>query len=67
VENKETLKHLASLYANNHPSMHMGQPSCPNNSGRYFPYAGLLVLVDCFGDRRVFGLVDPTSHNGFYR
>ncbi|PNJ34429.1 CPD isoform 9, partial [Pongo abelii] len=23
VENKETLKHLASLYANNHPSMHM--------------------------------------------
>ncbi|XP_028615164.1 carboxypeptidase D [Grammomys surdaster] len=37
VENKETLKHLASLYANNHPSMHMGQPSCPNNSDENIP------------------------------
>ena len=49
VENKETLKHLASLYANNHPSMHMGQPSCPNKSGRYFPYPLLLLLL--FGER----------------
>lgn len=45
VENKETLKHLASLYANNHPSMHMGQPSCPNKSGRYSPYPLLLLLL----------------------
>ncbi|XP_044901312.1 carboxypeptidase D isoform X2 [Felis catus] len=37
VENKETLKHLASLYANNHPSMHMGQPSCPNKSDENIP------------------------------
>ncbi|XP_021093800.1 carboxypeptidase D isoform X2 [Heterocephalus glaber] len=37
MENKETLKHLASLYANNHPSMHMGQPSCPNKSDENIP------------------------------
>nr|XP_020818855.1 carboxypeptidase D [Phascolarctos cinereus] len=37
VENKETLRHLASLYANNHPSMHMGQPSCPNKSDENIP------------------------------
>ncbi|KAK2490986.1 hypothetical protein MC885_010671 [Smutsia gigantea] len=37
VENKETLKHLASLYANNHPSMHMGQPSCSNKSEENIP------------------------------
>ncbi|XP_036196782.1 carboxypeptidase D isoform X2 [Myotis myotis] len=37
VENKETLKHLASLYANNHPSMHLGQPSCPNKSDENIP------------------------------
>ncbi|XP_004706949.2 carboxypeptidase D, partial [Echinops telfairi] len=37
VENKETLKHLASLYANNHPSMHMGQPGCPNKSDENIP------------------------------
>ncbi|XP_033279200.1 carboxypeptidase D isoform X2 [Orcinus orca] len=37
VENKDTLKHLASLYANNHPSMHMGQPSCPNKSDENIP------------------------------
>ncbi|KAL7986870.1 hypothetical protein Chor_005789 [Crotalus horridus] len=34
VENKETLKHLASVYANNHPTMHLGQPNCPNKSGQ---------------------------------
>ncbi|MEE6468602.1 hypothetical protein FKM82_008326 [Ascaphus truei] len=32
VENKDTLKHLASVYANNHPTMHMGHPGCPNKS-----------------------------------
>ncbi|XP_036762146.2 carboxypeptidase D [Manis pentadactyla] len=37
VENRETLKHLASLYANNHPSMHMGQPSCSNKSEENIP------------------------------
>ncbi|XP_066189523.1 carboxypeptidase D [Sylvia atricapilla] len=37
VENKETLKHLASLYANNHPVMHLGQPGCPNKSDENIP------------------------------
>uniref|UniRef100_A0A8C2YC87 Carboxypeptidase D n=1 Tax=Coturnix japonica TaxID=93934 RepID=A0A8C2YC87_COTJA len=37
VENKETLKHLASVYANNHPSMHLGQPGCPNKSDENIP------------------------------
>uniref|UniRef100_A0A8C8SCC2 Carboxypeptidase D n=1 Tax=Pelusios castaneus TaxID=367368 RepID=A0A8C8SCC2_9SAUR len=37
VENKETLKHLASLYANNHPSMHLGQPGCVNESDKNIP------------------------------
>ncbi|XP_075024719.1 carboxypeptidase D [Calonectris borealis] len=37
VENKETLKHLASLYANNHPLMHLGQPGCPNKSDENIP------------------------------
>ncbi|XP_075052989.1 carboxypeptidase D [Mixophyes fleayi] len=32
VENKETLKHLASVYANNHPTIHLGHPGCPNKS-----------------------------------
>lgn len=59
VENKETLKHLASLYANNHPSMHMGQPSCPNKSGKYFPYHLLLFLL------WPYGLVDSISLNAF--
>uniref|UniRef100_U3JUJ6 Carboxypeptidase D n=1 Tax=Ficedula albicollis TaxID=59894 RepID=U3JUJ6_FICAL len=37
VENKETLKYLASLYANNHPVMHLGQPGCPNKSDENIP------------------------------
>ncbi|KAM6315882.1 carboxypeptidase D [Podargus strigoides] len=37
VENKETLKHLATLYANNHPFMHLGQPGCPNKSDENIP------------------------------
>uniref|UniRef100_A0A674HRG4 Carboxypeptidase D n=1 Tax=Taeniopygia guttata TaxID=59729 RepID=A0A674HRG4_TAEGU len=37
VENKETLKHLASVYANNHPVMHLGQPGCPNKSDENIP------------------------------
>ncbi|KAM6463145.1 carboxypeptidase D [Liasis olivaceus] len=42
VENKETLKHLASVYANNHPTMHLGQPSCPNKSDENIPGGVLL-------------------------
>ncbi|XP_030899413.2 carboxypeptidase D [Melopsittacus undulatus] len=37
TENKETLKHLASVYANNHPLMHLGQPGCPNKSDENIP------------------------------
>ncbi|KAL8198996.1 UNVERIFIED_CONTAM: hypothetical protein K2H54_031412 [Gekko kuhli] len=37
VENKETLKHLASLYAANHPTMYLGQSSCPNKSDENIP------------------------------
>ncbi|XP_048374644.1 carboxypeptidase D [Sphaerodactylus townsendi] len=37
VENKETLKHLASMYANNHPTMYLGQSSCPNKSDENIP------------------------------
>ncbi|XP_069082370.1 carboxypeptidase D [Pleurodeles waltl] len=36
-ENKETLKHLASVYANNHPTMHMGHPGCANKSDENIP------------------------------
>ncbi|XP_063812032.1 carboxypeptidase D [Pseudophryne corroboree] len=32
VENKDTLKHLASVYADNHPTIHLGHPGCPNKS-----------------------------------
>lgn len=67
VENKETLKHLASLYANNHPSMHMGQPSCPNKSGRHFPYPVLLILVDCFWEKRAFWACWSYISQWFYR
>ncbi|XP_063002757.1 carboxypeptidase D [Elgaria multicarinata webbii] len=42
VENKETLRHLASLYANNHPTMHLGQPNCPNKSDENIPGGVLL-------------------------
>ncbi|XP_026545885.1 carboxypeptidase D [Notechis scutatus] len=42
VENKETLKHLASVYANNHPTMHLGQPNCPNKSDENIPGGVLL-------------------------
>ncbi|KAM4795649.1 carboxypeptidase D [Rhinophrynus dorsalis] len=37
VENKDTLKHLASVYANNHPTIHMGHPGCPNKSDENIP------------------------------
>ncbi|MBN3279631.1 CBPD Carboxypeptidase, partial [Polyodon spathula] len=33
VENEETLKYLAIVYANNHPTMHQGHPGCANNQG----------------------------------
>lgn len=66
MENKETLKHLASLYANNHPSMHLGQPSCPNKSGRYFRYPLLLSLLLWAREGVLpYGFVDPTSLNTF--
>uniref|UniRef100_A0A8D2LHK5 Carboxypeptidase D n=1 Tax=Varanus komodoensis TaxID=61221 RepID=A0A8D2LHK5_VARKO len=42
VENKETLRHLASLYANSHPTMHLGQPNCPNRSDENIPGGVLL-------------------------
>ncbi|XP_059186882.1 carboxypeptidase D [Centropristis striata] len=31
VENEGTLKYLASVYANNHPKMHLGDTGCLNN------------------------------------
>lgn len=31
VENEGTLKYLASVYANNHPKMHLGDTGCSNN------------------------------------
>ncbi|XP_077421112.1 carboxypeptidase D [Vanacampus margaritifer] len=31
VENEGTLKYLASVYANNHPKMHLGNTGCSNN------------------------------------
>ncbi|XP_044139719.1 carboxypeptidase D [Bufo gargarizans] len=37
VENKDTLKHLASVYANNHPTIHLGHPGCPNKSDENIP------------------------------
>ncbi|XP_045928993.1 carboxypeptidase D isoform X2 [Micropterus dolomieu] len=33
VENEGTLKYLASVYANNHPKMHLGDTGCSNNVG----------------------------------
>nr|XP_060612855.1 carboxypeptidase D [Anolis sagrei ordinatus] len=42
VEYKETLRHLASVYANNHPTMHLGQPGCPNKSDENIPGGVLL-------------------------
>ncbi|XP_046891555.1 carboxypeptidase D [Hypomesus transpacificus] len=32
VENEETLKYLANVYASNHPRMHLGDSRCPSNS-----------------------------------
>ncbi|XP_068126413.1 carboxypeptidase D [Hyperolius riggenbachi] len=37
VENKDTMKHLASVYANNHPTIHLGHPGCPNKSDENIP------------------------------
>ncbi|XP_072318667.1 carboxypeptidase D isoform X1 [Eucyclogobius newberryi] len=31
VENEGTLKHLANVYASNHPQMHQGNTRCPDN------------------------------------
>ncbi|XP_072548111.1 carboxypeptidase D [Salminus brasiliensis] len=32
VENESTLRYLATVYANNHPTMHLGDTGCPNSS-----------------------------------
>lgn len=32
VENESTLRYLATVYANNHPTMHLGNTGCPNSS-----------------------------------
>ncbi|XP_066552144.1 carboxypeptidase D [Amia ocellicauda] len=37
VENQETLKYLASVYANNHPKMHLGHPGCANSQVENIP------------------------------
>ncbi|CAH2220110.1 carboxypeptidase D [Pelobates cultripes] len=37
VEHKETLRHLATVYATNHPSIHLGHPGCPNKSEENIP------------------------------
>ncbi|OCT91125.1 hypothetical protein XELAEV_18014180mg [Xenopus laevis] len=37
VENRDTLKYLASIYANNHPTIHIGRPGCPNMSDENIP------------------------------
>ncbi|KAG5836722.1 hypothetical protein ANANG_G00231580 [Anguilla anguilla] len=37
VENEDTLKYLASVYANNHPTMHLGRPGCPNSQVENIP------------------------------
>ena len=38
VENEVTLKYLASVYANNHPKMHLGDTGCSNNGQSMFKY-----------------------------
>lgn len=37
VENEDTLKYLASVYSNNHPTMHLGRPGCPNSQVENIP------------------------------
>ncbi|XP_030600026.1 carboxypeptidase D [Archocentrus centrarchus] len=37
VENEGTSKYLASVYANNHPKMHLGDTECPNNGQSNIP------------------------------
>uniref|UniRef100_A0A8C5Q2U8 Carboxypeptidase D n=1 Tax=Leptobrachium leishanense TaxID=445787 RepID=A0A8C5Q2U8_9ANUR len=37
VEHKETLRHLATVYATNHPTIHLGHPGCPNKSEESIP------------------------------
>ncbi|KAL6471136.1 hypothetical protein MHYP_G00197860 [Metynnis hypsauchen] len=32
VENESTLRYLATVYANNHPTMHLGDTGCPDSS-----------------------------------
>ncbi|XP_053313003.1 carboxypeptidase D [Spea bombifrons] len=37
VDHKETLKHLATVYAMNHPRIHVGHPGCPNKTDENIP------------------------------
>ncbi|XP_029467086.1 carboxypeptidase D [Rhinatrema bivittatum] len=48
VENRETLHHLASVYANNHPTMYMGHPGCPNKSDEIIP-GGVIRGAEWYG------------------
>lgn len=43
----------------------MGQPSCPNKSGRCFPYPLLLLLLSGMEGVLPEGLVEPLSLNAF--
>lgn len=36
VENEDTLKYLATVYADNHPTMHLGDSGCPGESQSTF-------------------------------
>lgn len=36
VENEDTLKYLATVYAENHPRMHLGNTGCPGESQSMF-------------------------------
>lgn len=48
AHNEETLRYLASVYASNHPVMHLGYPGCGNGLGmKYFhKYSPLLIFQD---------------------
>uniref|UniRef100_W5MEF0 Peptidase M14 domain-containing protein n=1 Tax=Lepisosteus oculatus TaxID=7918 RepID=W5MEF0_LEPOC len=45
VENEDTLKYLASVYAKNHPTMHLGRPGCDSNQG--MSHVGWQCQVGC--------------------
>lgn len=37
-------KHLASVYANAHPTMHLGKPACSDEPGEVFPGGNLFSI-----------------------